>query len=155
MPDWDKVSQIRFSARDEDQCAELIARVLGFRVFDEVVGADRRGVLLLRAGSITVTGLQQHDQNQGEEFDPRRPGLDHIGFKGSSPHVLKQWEEHFEALNIDYTPIVDRHYGLGFTFRGPEGHRSEMFYRRSAAGAGHRDAQHALRPASAQTLMGA
>ena len=129
MADWDKVTHISFSARDKDHCAEWFARVLVFRVFDEMEGADWRGALLLHARSVTAIQFQQHDQNQGEEFDPRRTGLDHIGFKAGSPDVLKQWKKHFEALNIDYAPIADRDYGSGLTFRDPGGRQFAMFYR--------------------------
>jgi len=129
MPDGDKVAHISFSARDNDQRAEWFTRVRGFSVFDEVAGADWRGVLLLYAGSGTVIQFQQFDQDQGKEFDPRRTGLDHIGLKAGSPDVLKQWQEHFEALNIDYTPIADRDHGPGFALRDPDGHQFEMFYR--------------------------
>jgi glyoxylase I family protein len=76
-----------------------------------------------------VIEFQQHDKNQGEHFDPRRTGLDHVGFKVGTPEILKQWQEHFEALDVDYTPIADREYGSVLTFRDPDGRQFEMFYR--------------------------
>jgi glyoxylase I family protein len=129
MPEWDKVSHISFSARDKAECAEWFGRVLGFTPLDEVEGDGWRAIVLIHVPSATIIEFQQHDANQGEKFDPRRTGLDHIGFKVGSRKVLQQWEEHFAALGIDYTPIADREYGSVLTFRDPDKRQFEMFYR--------------------------
>jgi glyoxylase I family protein len=129
MPNWDKISHISFSARDKDQCAEWFTRVLGFKVFDTVEGEGWRAVLLSHAPSNTVIEFQQHDGNQGEVFDPRRTGLDHVGFKVDSHETLRRWQDHFASLGVDYTPVADREYGSVLTFRDPDGRQFEMFYR--------------------------
>ncbi len=129
MPVWDKVSHISFSARDKDACAAWFVRTLDFQLLDQVEGEGWRGVLLLHPASATIIEFQQHEANQGEAFDPRRTGLDHIGFKVGSREVLEEWRRHFHTLGIDYTPIVDREYGSVLTFRDPDGRQFEMFYR--------------------------
>jgi glyoxylase I family protein len=129
MPVWDKVSHISFSARDKDACAAWFVRTLDFQLLDQVEGEGWRGILLLHPASATIIEFQQHDANQGEAFDPRRTGLDHIGFKVGSREVLEEWRRHFRTLGIDYTPIVDREYGSVLTFRDPDGRQFEMFYR--------------------------
>jgi glyoxylase I family protein len=131
IPDWDKISHVSFSARDKDQCAEWFTRVLGFQVFDEVAGAGWRGVLLLHADSETVIDFQLPDRNQGEEsgLRPTPDRIDHIGFKIGSPEILKQWQEHLDALDIDYTPIADRGHGPVLAFGDPDGRQFEMFCR--------------------------
>ena len=111
MPEWDGLSHISFSARDRAECAGWFRRVLGFTPLDEVQGDGWRGTLLLHAPSATIIEFQQHDANRGEQFDPRFTGLDHVGFKVNSRGVLRQWEEHFAELGVDYTPIADREYG--------------------------------------------
>ena len=129
MPDWDKVSHISFSARDKDQCVARFMRVMGFTPLEEVEGEGWRAVLLIHEPSATVIEFQQHDANQGEPFDPRRTGLDHIGFKVADRDALVRWQEHFASLDVDYTPIADREYGSVLTFRDPDGRQFEMFYR--------------------------
>jgi glyoxylase I family protein len=129
MPEWERVSHISFSARDKDACAEWFGRVLGFTRLDETGGEGWRAVLLIHPASATIMEFQQHDANQGEGFDPRRTGLDHIGLKVASREVLVQWEEHFAKLGVDHTPIVDREYGSVLTFRDPDERQFEMFYR--------------------------
>jgi glyoxylase I family protein len=94
-----------------------------------VAGDGWRGVLLLHTPSGTVIGLQQHDGNQGEPFDPRRTGLDHLAFSTDNRESLRQWQDHFESLGVDYTPIVDDRFGSVLTFRDPDGRQLEMFCR--------------------------
>lgn len=128
-PTWDKVSHISFSARDADACAQWYEKVLGFRDFDHVEGPGWRGVLLLHAPTATVIEFQQHQGNDGSPFDPRRTGLDHLGLKVSSRDELLTWQDHFEQLGVDHTPVADRDYGSVLTFRDPDERQLEMFYR--------------------------
>ena len=129
MPEWDKVSHISFSSTDAAACVAWFERVLGFRAFEEVDGDGWRGVMMMHGPSATVIEFQQHDANAGEPFDPRRTGLDHIGFKVSTREDLVTWQRHFEALGVDHTPIADRDYGSVLTFRDPDQRQLEMFYR--------------------------
>lgn len=129
MPDWDKISHISFSTPDKDECAAWFARVLQFTAFEDVGGDGWSGVMMMHGPSRTVVEFQQHEANQGEAFDPRRTGLDHLGFKVSSREALEDWERHFHNLGVDYTPIADREYGSVLTFRDPDRRQLEMFYR--------------------------
>lgn len=129
MPTWDKVSHISFSTPDKDVCVAWFERVLEFRAFEEVEGDGWRGVMMIHPASATVIEFQQHQANEGEPFDPRRTGLDHIGFKVSSRQALEGWQRHFRRLGVDYTPIADRDYGSVLTFRDPDQRQFEMFHR--------------------------
>ncbi len=92
MPIWDKISHISFSARDKDQCADRFERVLDFRRFDATEAGGWSAVLLIHAPTTTVIEFQQHDANQGERFDPRRTGLDHVGFRVRTRAELDDWQ---------------------------------------------------------------
>jgi glyoxylase I family protein len=129
VPTWEKVSHISFSARDKEACAAWFERVLGFRRFDTTDGEGWTAVLLIHPASATVLEFQQHDANDGTEFDPRRTGLDHLGFKVADRADLDEWQRHFADLGVDHTPIVDREYGAVLTFRDPDKRQFEMFYR--------------------------
>lgn len=129
MPQWEGVSHISFSARDKEVCADWFQRVFDFRRFDATEGDGWSAVLLLHAPSATVIEFQQHDANQGERFDPRRTGLDHIGFRVGARADLDEWQQHFADLGVEHTPIVERDYGAVLTFRDPDGRQFEMFYR--------------------------
>ena len=123
-----KLSHISLSTRDLLTSVGWYRAVLGFQELDYVEGEGWRGVLMIHEPSATVIELQQHDANQGERFDPRRTGLDHMGFKVESREALEDWQEHFIRLSVDHTPIADREYGSVVTFRDPDGIQLEMFY---------------------------
>lgn len=129
MPTWDKISHLSFSARDKDACAAWYQQVLGFEPLDRVEGDGWKAELLLHRPTATIVEFQQHDANQGEPFDPRRTGLDHLGLKVSTREQLDEWQQHFEQLGVDFTPVVDREYGAVLTFRDPDKRQLEMFYR--------------------------
>ena len=129
MPAFERVSHISFSARDADACARWLADTLCFRVLDRVHGPDWHGILLLHPESATILEFQQHDRNAGEPFDPRRTGLDHVGFQVTDRAALVEWQDHFAASGVDFTPIADREYGSVLTFRDPDGRQFEMFYK--------------------------
>ncbi len=129
MPAWHKISHVSFSVGDIDVTAQWFEQVLGCKAFDEVEGDGWRGVMLIHPPSSTVLECQQHEANQGEAFDPRRTGLDHIGLKVGSRDELAEWQAHFKRLGVDFTPIADREYGSVLTFRDPDERQFEMFYR--------------------------
>jgi glyoxylase I family protein len=129
MPMFSKVSHISFSARDAEASATWWRDVFGLTEIDRVEGPGWRGVLLIHGPTATIIELQQHDGNQGEAFDPRRTGFDHMGFKVDDRRALDEWKAHFERLGVTHSPIADRDYGSVLTFKDPNGIQFEMFYR--------------------------
>jgi glyoxylase I family protein len=103
--------------------------VLGLEPLDTVSGVGWRSVLLLHSQSAAIVECQQHDANQGEAFDPRRTGIDHMGLKVDSRADLDNWLDHFEKLGVKHSPIADREYGSVLCFRDPDEIQLEMFYR--------------------------
>ena len=124
-----RISHTSFSVRDLATSVGWFKAVLGLQELDYVEGDGWQGVLMLHEPSGTVLECQHHDANQGESFDPRRTGFDHLGFKVESREALEDWQEHFIRLSVDHTPIADREYGSVLTFRDPDGIQFEMFFR--------------------------
>jgi glyoxylase I family protein len=73
--------------------------------------------------------LHQHHQNpnEGEAFDERRLGLDHIAFGCASRIDLEDWLERLEQAGIEHGEIVDAFYGSGLAFRDPDNIQLEFF----------------------------
>ena len=89
MATFSRVSHISFSVRDAGASARWWAALLELTELDRVVGDGWHGILLLHPPSRTIIEFQQHDGNQGETFDPRRTGFDHMGFKaGSAAEII-------------------------------------------------------------------
>jgi len=103
--------------------------VLGLEEINRVEGNGWHGILLIHPASASLLEYQQHEAHRGEPFDPRKTGLDHVGFQVRSRAALDEWLEHFEALGVDHSPIADREYGSVLTFRDPDGIQLEMFFR--------------------------
>jgi glyoxylase I family protein len=129
MPTFSRVSHISFSVRDAEASARWWTALLELTEIDRVVGDGWRGILLLHRPSRAVIEFQQHDGNQGETFDPRRTGLDHMGFKVDTRADLDGWLARFEQLGVDHSPIAEREYGAVLTFKDPDDIQFEMFFK--------------------------
>jgi glyoxylase I family protein len=127
MPPFSRVSHTSFSVRDAEASARWWAGLLDLTEIDRVGGDGWHGILLLHPPSRTVIELQQHDENQGEIFDPRRTGFDHMGFKVDTRAGLDEWLARFEQLGVRHSPIAEREYGAVLTFKDRDGIQFEMF----------------------------
>jgi glyoxylase I family protein len=132
MPEFSGVSHISFSVRDCKATAEWWREVFALEdagTLDDQEGW--RGVLLFLTPSIAIE-FQQHDANEGETFDPVRTGFDHMGLKVDTRDELDAWQQHFEHLGVEHTPVVERDYGDGpmavLTFKDPDCIQFEMFH---------------------------
>jgi glyoxylase I family protein len=129
MPTFSKVSHISFSVRDAEASAGWWTNLLGLTEVDRVAGDGWRAILLMHPPSRTIVEFQQHDANQGEVFDPRRTGFDHMGFKVDTRADLDEWLTRFEELGVTHSPIAEREYGAVLTFKDPDGIQFEMFFK--------------------------
>ncbi|HVF13009.1 MAG TPA: VOC family protein [Acidimicrobiales bacterium] len=122
------VAHLSFSVRDLLITVGWYRAVLGLQEIDFVEGDGWKGVLMIHAPSSTMLQLHQHDANQGESFDPRRTGFDHLALRVETREALEDWQEHFIRLSVDHTPIADGEHGSALTFRDPDGIQLEMFH---------------------------
>ena len=129
MPTFSKVSHISFSVTDAEASARWWANLLDLTELDQVAGDGWRAILLMHPPSRTIVEFQQHDRNQGETFDPRRTGFDHMGFKVDTRADLDEWLTRFEQLGVAHSPIAEREYGAVLTFKDPDGIQFEMFFK--------------------------
>jgi glyoxylase I family protein len=129
MATFSRVSHISFSVRDSETSARWWAALLDLTEIDRVSGDGWHGVLLLHPPSRTIIEFQQHDGNQGEAFDPRRTGFDHMGFKVDTRADLDEWLSRLERLGVTHSPIAERDYGAVLTFKDPDGIQLEMFFK--------------------------
>jgi glyoxylase I family protein len=118
MPTFSRVSHISFSVRDTETSARWWAALLELTEIDRVVGDGWHAILLLHPPSRTVIEFQRHDGNQGETFDPRRTGFDHMGFKVDTRVGLDEWLARFEQLGVRHSPIAE----CGTDIQGPRRH---------------------------------
>ena len=94
-------------------------------VLDEDTGPFRH--IVYSIGN-TLFGLHGFpDLKTSEQFDERRPGLDHIAFGCASRDELVAWASRLDELGVHHGGVIDAHYGSGLSFRDPDNIALEMF----------------------------
>ena len=86
-------------------------RLLGSEpVLDEDTGPFRHVVYVIGEG--VLFGLHEFpDPNRSGNFDPRRPGLDHVAFACADRGELEKWQDRLNELGITHGGIIDVRFG--------------------------------------------
>ncbi len=100
--------------------------VLGFVLVEELekVGFQRRR--LRHPGAGIVLTLTRHDATQGESFDERRTGLDHLGFGVPDVAAVHAWKQRLEEHGVEHSPVKPNGPGAIITLRDPDGIQLEI-----------------------------
>ena len=83
--------------------------------------------LYMHPGSKLFFGFHTHSENEGEDFNEFRTGLDHIGFGVESRADLEAWKLRIEERGIEHSPIAERDYGSVLVFRDPDNIQLELY----------------------------
>lgn len=122
-------SHLSLSVIDLDRSTEWYREVLGF-VIDSRVEGDGflRNRLRHPSAGITLT-LTAHEAGDGEPFDERRTGMDHVSFAVPSIEDLHNVKADFEARGIEHSEVKPTASGAGgmITFRDPDNIQLELF----------------------------
>ena len=79
-------------------------------------------------GDRQLFGLHQHvTPVPDDQFSEFRIGLDHVAFGCANRQELEEWVRRLDDLGIAHGGIKDRTYGLGLSFRDPDGIALEFF----------------------------
>jgi catechol-2,3-dioxygenase len=124
------VTHVAVTVTDLDVSVPWYTRLFGAApVLDEDTGPFRHVVYAMGDGMLF--GLHLFPNLPGAapkpEFDPRRPGLDHVAFTCGDRGELKRWQDRLDGLGIAHGGIVDAHYGSGLSFKDPNGVALEFF----------------------------
>ena len=120
------ITHVAVTVSDIDVSEAWYTRVLGGEpVLDEDTGPFRH---IVYAVGGTLLGLHDFpDLMTKEQFEERRPGLDHIAFGCSSRRELVEWAARLDSLGIAHGDIKDAGYGSGLSFRDPDNIALELF----------------------------
>ena len=76
---------------------------------------------------MTLT-LTRHDQQSGETFDERRPGMDHVALQVASSDEVKALKDRFAQLGVDHSEVKAGSSGTAMiTLRDPDNIQIEVF----------------------------
>ncbi len=127
MPEFPAITHVGLTVTDLAKSIPWYERLFGAApVLDEDTGPFRHAVFLI--GGNTLVGLHQFpDLVDGQAFNERRVGLDHLAFACAGRNELEPWVAHLDALGIVHGGIVDAPYGSGLSFRDPDNIALEFF----------------------------
>ena len=122
-------SHVSLSVTDRDKSSAWYGDVFGFELFERLEEEAYAEAVMIHPPTGTILCLQQHRANQGERFDPRRTGADHVAFRVGSRDELDQWVRTLAEKGVTHSAPVDRHYGSVLCLRDPDDIQLELFYR--------------------------
>ncbi|MGI8810498.1 MAG: VOC family protein [Acidimicrobiales bacterium] len=122
-------SHLSLTVTDLDRSTEWYSEMLGFAVDSRVEGDGfRRHRLRHPNAGITLT-LTAHEAGNGEPFDERRTGMDHVSFVVPSIADLHDLKERFLTRGVEHSEVKPTASGAGgmITFRDPDNIQLELF----------------------------
>jgi len=108
-PALEALHHLGLTVSDIERSEAWYTQVLGLeRMFvEDHHGGSGYAVVLNRPGTSLFIGLDHHDGNQGERFDERRTGLDHVAIAVASRDELDRWVEHLDAIGVAHSGVTD------------------------------------------------
>ena len=88
-------------------------------------------VMLIEPGSGLAIGLHHNTANEGEPFDEKRTGLDHIGFRVATRADLDDWVTKLDGLRVAHSGVRDIAVPVPFAtlvFRDPDNIQLELIW---------------------------
>ena len=113
------IHHVAVTVTDLEASEAWYTKVLGVApVIDEDTGPFRHIVYPLGGTLLGLHGFPKLAST--DNFDERRPGLDHIAFGCANRAELEEWAARLDSLGIEHGGIVDAGYGSGLSFRDPD-----------------------------------
>jgi catechol 2,3-dioxygenase-like lactoylglutathione lyase family enzyme len=126
MTEFPAITHVAVTVRDLNVSRPWYRNLFGADpVLDEDTGPFHHVVWMIGG---TLIGIHQFpDGDNGQAFDERRPGLDHVAFGCANRAELEEWVNRLDKLGVQHGGIVDAPYGSGLSFRDPDNLPLEFF----------------------------
>ena len=119
---------LSLSVTDLGKSTEWYQQVLGLEVSAEIDGEGFRRTRLRAPGSGVTLTLTRHDQQSGETFDERRPGMDHVALQVGSAEQVRTLKDRFAQLGVNHSEVKAGSGGTAMiTLRDPDNIQVEVF----------------------------
>src|SRR5688500_15046166 len=96
---------LSLSVTDLGKSTEWYQQVLGLDVAAQIEGDGFRRTRLRAAASGLTLTLTAHDEESGEPFSERRPGLDHVAFQVGGVQDVEELKTRFDQLGVTHSPV--------------------------------------------------
>ncbi len=118
---------LSLSVTDLGKSTEWYQQVLGLDVAAEIEGEGFRRTRLRAPGSGVTLTLTRHDQQSGETFSERRPGMDHVALQVASADEVRTLKDRFAQLGVDHSEVKGSNGTAMITLRDPDNIQIEVF----------------------------
>ena len=119
---------LSLSVSDLDKSTEWYQQVLGLDVAAQIEGEGFHRTRLRAAASGVTLTLTRHDQESGEPFNERRPGMDHVAFNVGTAEAVEALNERFGQLGVRHSEVKTASSGTAMiTLRDPDNIQIEVF----------------------------
>lgn len=118
---------LSLSVTDLGKSTEWYQQVLGLEVSAEIDGEGFRRTRLRAPGSGVTLTLTRHDQQSGETFDERRPGMDHVALQVGSAEQVRTLKDRFAQLGVNHSEVKGSNGTAMITLRDPDNIQIEVF----------------------------
>jgi glyoxylase I family protein len=118
---------LSLSVTDLAKSTQWYQEVLGLDVVAEIGGEGFRRTRLRARGSGMTLTLTRHDQQSGERFSERRPGMDHVALQVSSADEVIALKDRFAQLAADHSEVKGSNGTAMITLRDPDNIQIEVF----------------------------
>lgn len=127
MPEILGFHHLSLTVTDLARSTQWYRSVLGLDLVAEIVGEGFSRMRLRAPDSGTTLSLTAHDQRTGENFDERRPGMDHVALQ-VGPGDIDTFKRRFEELGVEHSEVkASAGGGAMITFRDPDHIQIEIF----------------------------
>ncbi|HEX2285878.1 MAG TPA: VOC family protein [Mycobacterium sp.] len=124
------INHVGISVTDVERSIRFYCDVLGASIVRKPFGGYRgfSGRMAIHALGTHILDLFEHAANGGEQFQPNRTGLDHIGLTATSDDELNAWASWLDSCDVKCSAIreVENNMGAMFDFVDPDGIQLEF-----------------------------
>jgi glyoxylase I family protein len=128
VPEFPPITHVALTVRDLSVSVPWYEALLEAKpVLDEDTDPDFHHTVYLLANGMLL-GLHEHGTPAPEgDFSEFRVGLDHVAFACADQAELEKWAQRLDQLGVAHGEIKRAGYGLGLSFRDPDGIALEFF----------------------------
>jgi glyoxylase I family protein len=125
-PGIEGIGHVALTVTELAVSVEWYQRVLGLGPMMDEGHPGGDAVVLCSPDLRVIVALHRHDLNEGEIFEERRTGLDHVSFNVADRAVLEAWIARFDQLGVEHGEIEEVPYGALVSFRDPDNIQLEL-----------------------------